>query len=77
MSGNVEIRILELLEDSGLSLTPANIAYNLGYSTGYIRKQCNQLSDSGYLSKDAEGTKPYYEITDRGREYLREKKDGR
>ncbi|MCU4743371.1 helix-turn-helix domain-containing protein [Natronoglomus mannanivorans] len=68
---DVERAILRLLADSELSLTPNNIAKNTGYSNGYIRRECNRLADLGALEKDAEGSNPFYTITEEGKTYLK------
>lgn len=73
---DVERAVLRLLAESDLQLTPNNIARNTGYSAGYVRKQCLQLSEGGYLERDDEGTNPFYAITEPGREYLEEGREG-
>ncbi|WP_425494390.1 winged helix-turn-helix domain-containing protein [Natronoglomus mannanivorans] len=68
---DVERAILRLLADSELSLTPNNIAKNTGYSNGYIRRECNRLAKEGMLEKDAEGSNPFYTITEKGATHLK------
>lgn len=60
-------RILELLEESGLELSPAVMAVNLEYSRNWISRRTSALQDAG-LVEPVEGS--YYQITDRGRAYL-------
>ena len=67
---DVEKAILNLLTESGLSLTPSNIAKNTGYSGGYIRKECNRMAELGLLEKEDEGGHPFYSVTEKGRKYL-------
>lgn len=66
-------RILEVMEDSGLVLTPAVLAANLDYSRNYISDRCRLLNEAGLLAKDGEGL---YYITERGRAYLSGEIDG-
>ena len=67
---DVEKAILGLLAETGLSLTPSNIAKNSGYSGGYIRKECNRLASAGFLEKEDDGGHPFYSVTETGRKYL-------
>ncbi|WP_255168506.1 helix-turn-helix domain-containing protein [Natrononativus amylolyticus] len=60
-------RILETLASSGLILSPAVIAINIGYTRNYVNKRVRKLSEAGLLERVEEG---YYEITDDGRAYL-------
>lgn len=66
---DVQRAVLRLLAENRLQLTPNNIARNTGYSAGYVRKQCVELSEAGYLARD-DGTNPFYGITPEGRAYL-------
>jgi len=59
-------RILEALE-GGLRLTPAVIAENIDKSRTHVSRRLSELTDYGLVEKPKRG---YYEITDRGREYL-------
>lgn len=60
-------RILELLDESNLILTPAVIAKNLGYTRNWISRRIGKLEDAGLVvSKDS----GYYQISNRGRDYL-------
>lgn len=59
-------RILELLEESGLDLSPSVLAHNLDYSRSWISRRISKLSETGLVESD--GT--YYHITEKGRDYL-------
>ncbi|ELZ30585.1 phage PhiH1 repressor protein [Halosimplex carlsbadense 2-9-1] len=59
-------RILELLDESGLDLSPSVIAHNLDYSRSWISRRIDKLEDSGLV--EADGT--YYHISEKGRDYL-------
>lgn len=59
-------RILEILE-SGFRFTPAVIAENIDKSRTHVSRRLSELTDYGLVEKPKRG---YYEITDRGREYL-------
>lgn len=61
-----EKAILRLLKESGLELTPSNIAKNTGYSAGYIRQECKRLEAEGLLQTENEAGHPFYAITDKG-----------
>lgn len=60
-------RILELLAESDLALSPAVVAVNLDYSRNWVSRRMGLLQDAD-LIETAEGS--YYRITDRGRAYL-------
>jgi len=60
-------RILELLDESGLILSPAVIAVNLEYNRSWISRRISKLVDAGLVETINEG---YYRITDLGRDYL-------
>ena len=60
-------RILELLDESGLILSPAVIAVNLEYNRSWISRRISKLVDFELVEAVNEG---YYRITDRGRDYL-------
>ena len=66
----MEKAILGLLAETGLSLTPSNIAKNSGYSSGYVRKECNRLASEKLLKKEDDGGHPFYSVTEKGRKYL-------
>jgi predicted transcriptional regulator len=60
-------RILALLEESGLLLSPAVIAVNLDYTRNWISKRLRKLLEAGLVKKSQSS---YYEITELGEEYL-------
>jgi len=60
-------RILELLEESGLILSPAVMAKNLDYSRSWVSERTGKLVQSGLVEQVDDG---YYRISDRGRAYL-------
>jgi predicted transcriptional regulator len=60
-------RILLLLEESGLMLSPAVIAANLDYTRGWVSKRLRKLLEAGLVEKSQSS---YYEITERGEQYL-------
>ena len=60
-------RILETLESSGLTLSPAVIAHNTDYSGNYINKRVRKLNNHDLVERVDEGM---YRITDCGRAYL-------
>lgn len=60
-------RILELLDESDLILSPAVISVNLEYNRSWISRRISKLVDVGLVEAVNEG---YYKITDRGRAYL-------
>ncbi|RLM68401.1 MULTISPECIES: winged helix-turn-helix transcriptional regulator [Halorubrum] len=60
-------RVLELLDESGLILTPAVIAKNLEYTRNWVSRRIGKLENSGLVEPVDSG---YYRITDRGRAYL-------
>jgi predicted transcriptional regulator len=60
-------RILELLAESDLILTPAVIGKNLEYTRNWISRRIGKLEDASLVEPVDSG---YYRITDRGRAYL-------
>ena len=60
-------RVLDLLEESDLILSPAVAAINLDYSRNWVSRRMSKLEDAGLIEKVDGG---YYQITDRGRAYL-------
>lgn len=66
-------RILELLDESGLVLSPAVIAINLEYSRNWTSRRLSILADAG-LIEQVEGA--YYRITETGQDYLEGNLDG-
>jgi len=62
--------ILELFEESGLTMPPAVVSYNLdGVSHVTVKRRLSELEEHGLLEK-AEDKRGYYAITDCGRAYL-------
>jgi len=59
-------RILEALE-TGLSLTPAVIAENIGKSRQHVTRRLSDLKEYGLVDRPKRG---YYVLTDQGRDYL-------
>ncbi|WP_126662005.1 winged helix-turn-helix domain-containing protein [Haloterrigena salifodinae] len=60
-------RILELLNESNLILSPAVTAINLDYSRNWVSRRMSKLENADLIEK-VDGS--YYQITDRGRAYL-------
>ncbi|MXV61290.1 winged helix-turn-helix transcriptional regulator [Natronorubrum sp. JWXQ-INN-674] len=60
-------RILELLDESDLALSPAVVAVNLDYSRNWVSRRMSKLEKKGLIEK-FRGS--YYRITPRGRAYL-------
>ncbi|WP_323173817.1 winged helix-turn-helix domain-containing protein [Natrialba sp. PRR66] len=60
-------RILEILDESDLILSPAVTAINLDYSRNWVSRRMSKLQKAGLIEK-VNGS--YYRITDRGRAYL-------
>ena len=61
-------RILELLDESGLVLSPSVIAVNLDYTRNWVSRRISQLVDAGLIEK-VDGS--YYEISELGQAYLK------
>ncbi len=60
-------RILELLDESDLILTPAVMARNLDYTRNWVSRRVGRLESAGLVEPMDSG---YYQISDRGRAYL-------
>ncbi|MFB6200440.1 MAG: winged helix-turn-helix domain-containing protein [Halorhabdus sp.] len=60
-------RILELLDESGLDLSPSVIAHNLEYSRSWVSRRLSKLSDASLIEVQSSN---YYAITERGKQYL-------
>lgn len=60
-------RILEMLGESGWTLSPAVIAINSGYSGDYIRDRLCALEQYDMVEREKRG---YYSIAERGQQYL-------
>lgn len=62
--------ILELFEESGLTMPPAVVSYNLdGVSHVTVKRRLRELEKRDLLEK-SQDKRGYYRITDRGRAYL-------
>ena len=62
--------ILEFFEDTGISMPPAVVSYNIeGISHPTVKRRLPVLEENCLLKKVDEN-KGYYQITDRGRAYL-------
>ncbi len=62
--------ILELFEESGLTMPPAVVSYNLdGVSHVTVKRRLRELEKRDLLEK-AQDKRGYYRITDRGLAYL-------
>jgi predicted transcriptional regulator len=61
--------VLELLLDTGIALPPAVIAFNIDVSHPTVRRRLPKLLEHGLVRK-ADEDKGYYEITEKGRQYL-------
>lgn len=72
----VDVVILEVLSESDLELTPNNVARNADYDNDYVRQRLKVLLDEGFVSQSSGAGDPFYEITDAGRDYLREQEEG-
>ena len=60
-------RILELLEESDLVLSPAVIAVNLDYTRNWVSRRVSKLVQAGLVE---ETNRSYYRISEKGRKYL-------
>jgi DNA-binding MarR family transcriptional regulator len=60
-------RVLELLGESDLILTPAVIAKNLEYTRNWVSRRIGKLEEAGLVESVDSG---YYQISDRGQAYL-------
>lgn len=60
-------RILELLAESGIALSPKVIAWNTGYNRNTVSQHLKPLREASLVNRVDEGM---YEITDHGRQYL-------
>nr|WP_244877444.1 winged helix-turn-helix domain-containing protein [Haloferax prahovense] len=62
-------RILELLSESGLILSPSVIAANLDYTRQHVSSRMGPLEEHGLIEKSGTG-KGHYKITEKGQRYL-------
>ena len=60
-------RILEVLQTTGITLSPAIIAYNLEMSREAVNRRLIEFSEHGLVEKIERGR---YEIATSGQEYL-------
>jgi len=60
-------RILELLEESELILSPAVLAKNLDYTRNWVSRRMSRLLEAG-LVEQVDGS--YYQISELGHAYL-------
>lgn len=60
-------RVLETLHASGLTLTPAIVAYNIGYSPEEVNRRLSTLTDHDFVERVERGK---YRITDVGELFL-------
>ena len=60
-------RVLELLDESNLILSPAVVAKNLDYSRNWVSRRMSKLSNVGLVEEVDRG---YYQISEKGRAYL-------
>jgi len=60
-------RILELLDESGLELTPSVIAKNLNYSRSWASRRVSKLIEHNLIIQTDNN---YYKISQKGQEYL-------
>jgi len=63
----IDDRILETLSQSGLTLTPVVIAYNIGKSREEVTRRLSVLVENDYVEREKRG---YYSIEPKGNEYL-------
>jgi predicted transcriptional regulator len=61
-------RILEFLDEKDIVATPQVIAANIDYNRLYVNERIRILAQNDLVEKD---DKPLYQITERGRQYLR------
>lgn len=61
--------ILELLLETGIAVPPAVISYNIAVSHPTVRRRLPKLLEHELVEKVDE-SKGYYEITEKGRQYL-------
>jgi Mn-dependent DtxR family transcriptional regulator len=63
----IDERILEMLENSGLILTPTVLAANLDYERSWVSERLGKLRDAELVERVARGK---YRISEKGRRYL-------
>lgn len=62
-----DVAILEILEDSNLTLSPRILAEELDKDRQYVQKRCRLLMEAALVRKEARGL---YRITDLGIRYV-------
>lgn len=67
MQMGIDDRILEILSESQLTLNPAVIAYNIGYSREEVNRRLSELEKMGLIEREKRG---YYSINKTGERYL-------
>jgi predicted transcriptional regulator len=60
-------RILELLNETDIKLTPFVVAENIDYNRQYVNRRMRILATNELVENTGDGL---YRITDRGRQYL-------
>lgn len=64
-----DLSILEFFDTTEIAATPKVVAYNTGYSDGYVRRRMPKLVTAGLLEYD-DPDEAMYRLTETGREYL-------
>ncbi len=68
----IDDRILEILSDTDIILSPAVIAINIDKSRDEVNRRLSELTDKGLVIRVKRG---YYRITDIGEAYLQGEED--
>jgi predicted transcriptional regulator len=63
----VDDAVLDVLYDSGLVLTPAVVAYNIGYNRDEVNRRLTKLASEGLVERVERGK---YRLTRRGERYI-------
>lgn len=63
----IDDRILEILSETGIILSPAVIALNIDKSREEVNRRLSTLADKGHVVRVKRG---YYEISQQGEGYL-------
>ncbi|MFB6311476.1 MAG: hypothetical protein ABEH64_09895 [Salinirussus sp.] len=66
MAETAREEVLRILALTGLALSPADLAFNLGYSSGHVSRVCRKAANDGLLANRNTETSPQYEITQAG-----------
>ena len=67
MQMSVDDEILELLDETDITLTPSVVSYNINRDRPTVNERLIELENRGFVDRPKRG---YYTITDRGRQYL-------